>query len=507
MSEHILDLKGICKAFSGNRVLSNIDFVIDPGEVVCLCGENGCGKSTLIKIISGVYTFDAGEVRINGKLYPKLSATQSIAEGIQVIYQDFSVFSNLTVAENIAMSYRVHNKKRFISAKFNAELAEKVLEQVGIKLDLNREVELLSVAEKQIVAICRAICQDARLIIMDEPTTAITQKEIEKLFEIIRGLKKKGVAVMFVSHKLDEVMAICDRVTVIRSGEKVVDQAVEEFPREKLAYYMTGKEIEEEAFSFQNADAAPLLRVENLSHEGVFHDVSFSVRPGEILAVTGQLGSGRTEVAEALFGLAPATSGKIYLDGKETPIRSRRDALNNNIAYLPEDRLSQGLLLNRSLGDNFSSAIIDSLKGKFAIVSEKKVEQLSSKWMEALHMSVKHYTTPASDYSGGNQQRIVLGKWLAANPRIFILNCPTVGVDVKSKSEIHQIIKDLARQGMAIVMMSDDVGEIMTTSNRVLIMNAGTVVFESETAEVTAEELSERIVGAYAGRGERTSHA
>lgn len=497
MAEHILDLKGICKAFSGNRVLNSIDFSIDPGEVVCLCGENGCGKSTLIKIISGVYSFDAGSVHINGHHYPKLSATQSIAEGIQVIYQDFSVFSNLTVAENIAMSYRVHNKKRWISNKFNHALAKSALAQIGIELDLNKEVDQLPVAEKQLVAISRAICQDAKLIIMDEPTTAITQKEIEKLFEIIRGLKKRGIAVMFVSHKLDEVMAICDRITIIRSGEKVVDQSAAEFSKEKLAYYMTGKEIEEAPFTYEAQERQPLLRIESLCREGEFENVNFEVRPGEILAVTGQLGSGRTELAEALFGLRPSTDGKIFINGKETVIASRKDALQNKIAYLPEDRLSEGLLLKRSLGDNFSSAIIDSLTGKFGIISERKVEELSNKWMQELHMSLKYYNTPASDYSGGNQQRIVFGKWLAAEPQIFILNCPTVGVDVKSKSEIHSIIKSLARKGMAIVMMSDDVGEIMTTSNRVLIMNSGKVVFESDTSNVTATELNERIIGAY----------
>ena len=505
MSEHILNLKGICKAFSGNRVLNDIDFIVDPGEIVCLCGENGCGKSTLIKIISGVYTFDAGSVEINGHPYARLSAIQSIAEGIQVIYQDFSVFSNLSVAENIAMSYRVHNKARFISARFNRDLARSALEQIGVTLDLDREVGQLSVAEKQIVAISRAICQDARLIIMDEPTTAITQKEIEKLFEIIRGLKKKGVAVMFVSHKLDEVMEICDRIAIIRSGDMVVDQRVEDFSRDKLVYYMTGSEIEEEPFEYLSQGDEPLLRVENLSRKGAFSNVSFSVRAGEILAVTGQLGSGRTEVAEALFGLRPATEGKIFIDGRETVIARQADALRNAIAYLPEDRLSEGLLLNRSLGDNFSSAIIDRLTNRLGIVSDKRIEALSDKWMQRLHMSVKHHSTPASNYSGGNQQRIVFGKWLAAKPRIFILNCPTVGVDVKSKSEIHGIIKELAHSGMAIVMMSDDVGEILSTSNRVLIMNAGSVVFAEDTAKVTAEDLNERIVGAFDATGEGRS--
>ena len=490
----IIELKGICKAFSGNRVLNNIDLCIRPGEIVCLCGENGCGKSTLIKIISGVYTFDAGSVQVNGKAFEKLTAPQSIDEGIQVIYQDFSVFPNLTVAENIAMSYSVQKKKKLVRGKFNRELAKNALERIGVEIDLDAEVEQLSVAEKQLVAISRAISQDAKLIIMDEPTTAITQREIEKLFGIIKGLKEDGVAVMFVSHKLDEVMAISDRIAIIRGGEMVVDQPVEEFPREKLVYYMTGKEIEEAHFQYEDTGAAPLIRVEQLSRQGEFENVSFEVKPGEILAITGQLGSGRTELAKTLFGLTPATSGKIYIDGKETPIRSRKDALENHIAYLPEDRLTEGLFMNRSLGDNFSSAIIDNLKGALGIVSEKRIEEISNQWMEALKMSRKHYTTPASDYSGGNQQRIVLGKWLAAKPRIFILNCPTVGVDVKSKSEIHDIIKGLARDGLAIIMMSDDVGEIMTTSNRMMIMNAGRVVFESRTSEVNGDQISEKII-------------
>jgi simple sugar transport system ATP-binding protein len=262
---------------------------------------------------------------------------------------------------------------------------------------------------------------------------------------------------------------------------------------------MTGKEIEEEGFHYagEETEAKPLLQVEGLSLAGAFTDVSFSVRPGEILAVTGQLGSGRTELAESLFGLRPATSGTIYIDGVETPIRSCRDALDNRIAYLPEDRLSEGLMLRRSLGDNFSSAVIDKLTNRLGLVSEKRVEELSVRWMTDLKMSPKHYTTLAGDFSGGNQQRIVLGKWLASEPRIFVLNCPTVGVDVKSKSEIHAIIRDLAAQGLAIVLMSDDVGEIMASSNRVLIMQGGRVVFENDTEKVSESELNDRIIGAY----------
>jgi simple sugar transport system ATP-binding protein len=331
---------------------------------------------------------------------------------------------------------------------------------------------------------------------MDEPTTAITQKEIERLFEIIRGLKERGIAVMFVSHKLDEIVAICDRIVIMRSGKKVIDSPVADFDMNRIAYYMTGQEVSETPFKYVPMSDKPLIEVENVTRAGEFESVSFSVKPGEILAITGQLGSGRTELAKALFGIAPIQSGRILIDGKETTIASRNDALRNGIAYLPEDRLSEGLFLNRSLGDNFSSAVVDSLAGPFGLISEKRVEELSDRWMGELNMSKKPYTTPASDYSGGNQQRIVLGKWLASNPRIFVLNCPTVGVDVKSKSEIHEIIKNLARRGLAIILISDDIGEITATSNQVIIMNAGRVTMESDTASISADEISRRILAA-----------
>jgi len=490
----IIEVSGINKAFSGNRVPVDIDLSVNPGEVVCICGENGCGKSTLIKIISGVYSFDAGQVRIKGTDYPRLSAPQSIDAGIQVIYQDFSIFHNLTVAENIALPYRVRHRRWMIDYKFNRELAHKALGMIGADLDVDIETDRLSVAEKQLVAIGRAIVQDASLIIMDEPTTAITQKEIERLFDIIRGLKERGIAVMFVSHKLDEVVAICDRIVIMRGGKKVVDSPVADFDMGRIAYYMTGADVSETPFEYIPMGENALIEVENVTRAGEFESVSFSVKPGEILAITGQLGSGRTELAKALFGLTPIQSGRILIDGRETRIASRKDALRNGIAYLPEDRLSEGLFLNRSLGDNFSSAVIDSLAGPSGIIAEKRVEELSDHWMRELNMSKKPYTTPASDYSGGNQQRIVFGKWLASTPRIFILNCPTVGVDVKSKSEIHETIKRLARKGLAIILISDDIGEILAASNRVVIMNSGRVTVDSDTNGISAGEISRRIL-------------
>ena len=491
----IVELKGINKAFGGVRVLKNIDLSINPGDIVCLCGENGSGKSTIIKIISGVYTFDSGSLKLNGKNFTNLSSSQSIDEGIQVIYQDLSVFHNLTVAENISFSYRVQNKHKLVNYKFGRQLAKQALEKLGIELDLDQEVGYLSVAERQLVAISRAIAQEASLIIMDEPTTAITQREIEKLLDIIRGLKEQGIAVLFVSHKLEEVVAVCDRVIVTRNGEKVVDSTVSEFDASKIAYYMTGEEITYQPFDYKDSEEKPLIEVKDLSVKGQFENVSFSVKPGEILAIAGQLGSGRTELAETLFGLYPGYSGDIYIDGEKTNLKSRKVALRHGIAYLPEDRLTEGLFMNRSLGENFSAVIIDTMT-KFGVVSERKIEQLSDHWINELRMSKKDYTTPANNYSGGNQQRIVLGKWLAAKPRIFILNCPTVGVDVKSKSEIHDIVKKLAEQGFAIIMMSDDIPEVISTSNRVLIMVGGKVTYECNTSEVSKEQMNDRILQA-----------
>jgi simple sugar transport system ATP-binding protein len=494
MKTPVIELKGISKYFSGIRVLNNVDLTVNPGEVLCLVGENGSGKSTLIKIVSGVFAYEEGLLRINGKAYPKITPEQSINEGIQVIYQDFSIFHDLTVAENITMSLQVQKRKVLVDWKSNEKLAKKVLEKIGIDIDLYSEVGQLPVAQKQIVAICRAIAQDAKLIIMDEPTTALTKKEIDKLFTIIEGLKAQGISIIFVSHKLEEVFAVCDRIAVLRSGELVVDEQVDTFPKEKLVYYMTGKEIEEKPFKFECNSAEVLIEARNISRVGSFEDVSFKLREGEILAVTGQLGSGRTELALALFGVEPIENGQIIINNKEARINSIKDALKNGIAYLPEDRLTEGLLLTRSISDNISSTIVDKLKNKAGIIPSKGLADLAGYWMTKLGITDKPHDTLASQFSGGNQQRIVLAKWLAVKPKIFILNCPTMGVDVKSKSEIHTIMKELAIKGLAIIMMSDDVGEILATSNRVLVMNAGRVVFQGDTQELTQNVLTEKIL-------------
>lgn len=494
MNAPVLELKGINKSFTGHRVLHNIDLMIRPGEVLCLAGENGCGKSTLIKIISGVYEQDSGSIALNGTTFQKLNPVVSIKQGVQVIYQDFSVFPNLSVAENIALGTQLVEGNKLLHWKKAREQAKRALDAIGIEMDLDEEVGRLAVAQKQIIAISRAILQDARLIIMDEPTTALTNKEIDRLYEIIRGLSQKGISVMFVSHKLDEVFAVCDRIAVIRNGEIVIDEYADKIERENLPYYMTGERISVEAFRYSKRSDVPTLQVKGISQNGSFSNISFDVYPGEILGITGQLGSGRTELAKALFGIGKIDSGSIYVHGEEKKFHSINDAKEARIAYVPEDRLSEGLFMQRSLKDNFSAAIIDRQKKKNGLVDFSKVKAEAERRIAELKINAHSPDVLASTFSGGNQQRIVIGKWLATEPEILILNGPTVGVDIKSKSEIHRILRDLAAQGLCVVLISDDVGELLSTTNRILVMNGGRIIFESETAETGADILNQKIL-------------
>jgi simple sugar transport system ATP-binding protein len=490
----VLQLQGIHKSFTGHQVLRNISLSVNPGEVLCLVGENGCGKSTLIKIISGVYQPDAGLVSFHGKIMPRLDPVLSIRQGVQVIYQDFSVFPNLSVAENVALGAQLAQGGTLMRWNRARIQARDALGSIGVEMDLEAEVGSLSVAQKQIIAIARAIVQQAKLIIMDEPTTALTGREIECLYGIIRALSGKGVAVIFVSHKLDEVFAIYDRVAVLRSGELVVDAKAGDFEQDRLVYYMTGQEIRTEPFIFQNCGKPPALEVRGLSRPGTFTGITFSVYPGEILGITGQLGSGRTELAKALFGIGKTTAGSLLVHGKERKFRGIRDAMHAGIGYVPEDRLTEGLFLQRSLRDNFSATTVDRKKTRRGFVNFAKMDAEAALRVRQLGINAGSIHVNAGTFSGGNQQRVVIGKWLAANPDILILNGPTVGVDVKSKRDIHDILKDLALQGLCILLISDDVGELLTCTNRILVMSGGRIVYETQTSMADRDTLNAQIL-------------
>ena len=498
MSETLLEVKGISKHFGGVKALDRVDLTIGKGEIHCLLGENGCGKSTLIKVISGFYKPDGGTIIYDGKTYDHLTINQSIQLGIQVIYQDMSVFPNLTVAENIALNFELYNKKKLVNWKNVYKIAKQSLEHIGIDIPLDAKVGTLSVADKQLVAIARSILYNSRLIIMDEPTSALTRREVDKLFKVIRQLQSEGISVLFVSHKLDEVFEIAERFTILRNGRLIITDDAKNVDNEKFVYYMTGRKIEENYFAPENVDTTKsLFKVENLCLKNGFENISFDIHPGEILGITGLLGSGRTELAKALFGLYAADSGSIYIDGREAHIRTPMEALKLNIAYVPEDRLTEGLFLTQSIENNMIVANINGLKKKNGTVDFEKGHTDCESWVKNLEIKINELEDGIQTLSGGNQQKVVLGKWLETAPKVLILNGPTVGVDIGAKFDIHNYLRGLAAQkNMAIILISDDINEVLMNCNRILIIKSGHIVSEYKNTDLTAEKLQALITGA-----------
>lgn len=491
MAEELLKVQNISKSYIGVQALDNVNMSINKGEIQSLVGENGSGKSTLIKIIAGVVKPDEGEIIINGKRFQNLHAIDSISEGIQVIYQDLSLFPNLSVAENISLNQMIERKKRFINWKEIKSIATEELSNIKKELDLNERVEDISIANKQLVAICRALTQDAKLIIMDEPTTAITKGEIDRLFSVILALKKKGISTLFVSHKLSEVLQISEKVTVLRDGKKVGEYNTDELDNDTLSFYMSAKKIVSSAFDYKEKEhrQETLLEVRNLSKIGNFMDINFKLQPGEIIGITGILGSGRTELALSLFGLNKPDSGEIYINGKLVKINSPQNAIDLGLSYLPEDRLNQGLFVKQSIQDNAIVTILKRLLNKFRLLSDSKKYKSAKEWVEELNVITPSLEAAAQALSGGNQQRLVIAKWLATNPKIFILDSPTVGIDIASKSNIHNIIKELAKKGIGVIIISDEIPEIIHNCNRVVVMKEGRIVKEVDTADITEDEL------------------
>ena len=493
MAEQFLEVKNITKTFEGVKALDNVDISIGKGEIHCLVGENGSGKSTLIKLIGGVYQPDSGTISINGTEVKNLNTIESIRAGIQIIYQDLSLFPNLTVAENIAMNQMVESNSKVVNWKrINIE-AKKALGAIGEDIDLTERVENLSIANRQIVAISRALTQNARLIIMDEATSAITKDEVDHLFQVITKLQKEGIAILFVSHKLNEVFEIAERVTIIKDGKKVGVFPASELNNEKMVFLMTGQNFKAEPYSFE-AREEPVLSVSGLNKAGQFSDINFVLQKGEILGITGLIGSGRTEVALSLFGLNCSDTGEIKVDGRKLEIKTPRDSINARIGYLPEDRLTQGLFVDQSIGNNIIITVLNKLLNRQKILVNGKQESEKKSWIKKLDIKTPSHRLPVSSLSGGNQQRVVIAKWLATNPKIFILDGPTKGIDIGSKYNIHNIIRELARNGMSIIMISDEIPEILENCNRVLVMAGGRIIKEIEdSSKISEKELFDLI--------------
>jgi len=490
----ILEVRDVVKTYGGVRALKQVSLELLPGEVHCLAGENGSGKSTLIKIISGVEKPDSGTVAIEGQIHHHLTPNDAIHSGVQVIYQDFSLFPNLTAAENIAMLSELAEGRKISSRARIRAAARRVVEELGLRLDLEADVIDLPVADRQLIAICRALVNDAKVLIMDEPTTALTHTEVDRLFDVVRRLQERGVAVMFVSHKLDEVLRISQRVTVLRNGEVVQSGPASEYTARSIAKAMTGRDVSEERLvSALAPDASVLMEVHNLSRAGGFTEVSFALRAGEILGITGLLGSGRAEIAEAIFGIHPADSGSISVAGKERRIRSIRDAVSAGIGYVPEDRLTQGLFLDVSIADNIIASSLDSYRTRTGLLDRRRIRDSIAGLFRRLRIQAPNVGAVVRSLSGGNAQRVVIAKWLDRKPAVLILNGPTVGVDVGSKEQIIGILREQAAAGVGIVIISDDIPELVTSCHRVLVVHEGRIVAELSGEQIDAQEIERRM--------------
>jgi simple sugar transport system ATP-binding protein len=490
MAEPFLVLKNVSKHYVGVTALDRVDFDIQKGEVHCLAGENGSGKSTIIKITSGTVEPDPGAtIEIDGKVIHRFQAIDAINKGIQIIYQDPSLFPNLTVAENIALGKLVANHRKLMSWKEVQQIASQAMQRIDVHLPLDLTVREISIADQQLVAICRALTWDVKLLIMDEPTASLTKKEVDSLLSVVTDMKSKGIATMFVSHKLNEILQIADRVSVIRDGKLVGTYPGSELNDEKLTHLMTGKKVEYQRFMLAKNGNEPILECQHLYRRGEYTDIDFKLFPGEILGITGLLGSGRTELALSLFGISQPDTGVIRFDGKPVKIRSIKDAMRLGIAYVPEDRLAQGLVNNQSVGKNVIMTILDSLTNRFKLLDKGKVAEHIQRRIQELSIKVPSIDAPVQTLSGGNQQRVVLAKWIATHPKVLILDGPTIGIDVAAKFAIHEIVRNLAAQGLAIILISEEIPEVYNNCNRILVMHKGKILHEFDAHRTTQEEI------------------
>jgi len=492
---NFLDLHAISKRFGGVVALRDVDLSLPAGEVHCLVGENGSGKSTLIKIIAGVLQPEPlGRIVIEGREYPHLDPVQSTACGIQVIYQDLSLFPNLTVAENIAVGNHL-GPLRVVNWRALRATAETAMARIGASLDPFARVEDLSIASRQLVAICRAMAADAKLVIMDEPTSSLTRHEVSALVRLVGELKKSGICIVFVSHRLDEVMEIAERVTVLRDGAKVGDYPAREMNDKKLAVLMTGKAFDYDTAATDFSRADTVLSVRNLTRVGQYSDISLDIRAGEIVGLTGLLGSGRTELALSLFGMNPPTSGEIRLEGRKLALRSNAQAIEEGIAYVPEDRLTLGLVLEQPISSNILVTVLDKLTNRFGLVPEEIRQRHARHWIEDLAIKAPNTENAVRTLSGGNQQRVVLAKWMATQPKLLILDSPTVGVDIAAKDGIYEVVRALAAKGVAILLISDEIPEVFYHAHRVLVMRRGSLAGECVPHVSSESELQAAVNG------------
>ena len=488
----LLEMRGIEKSFPGVRALYGVDLTLQRGEVLALLGENGAGKSTLIKMLGGAHRPDSGTIRIDGQLVELASPTAANAAGIGVIYQEFNLVPGLAAWENIFLGRESH--AGFVRRSDERSRASELFEQIGAAIPIDTPCGELAVAQQQIVEIAKALSQDVRLIVMDEPSAALTPQEVNRLFKIIRDLKQRGIGVIYISHRLDEIFEIADRVLVLRDGQPAGEAAIGDLTRNRMIELMVGREIQNEFPKHYQTVGDVRLSVDRLCRGNFVRDVSFEIRAGEVLGLTGLVGAGRTEVARLIFGADRADSGTVALDGVPLDIRSPRDAIRAGICLLTEDRKGQGLILDASVRENFGLPNLPEFS-TWGFVRERQQRTAFGEYVTKLQIKIPHQEQLARNLSGGNQQKVVLAKWLERNAEILIFDEPTRGIDVGAKYEIYMLMNDLARRGKAILMISSELPEVLGMSDRILVMHAGRITGQIENvAAATQQQVMELAV-------------
>lgn len=490
----LLTMTGISKSFPGVQALRDVDLELQAGEVLALLGENGAGKSTLMKVLGGAHLPDAGQVTLQGTPCSITSPIAARREGIAVIYQEFNLVPSLTASENIFLGQE-HSRCGFVDRSEEDRAAQQLFDRLDVPVNPRARCRNLTIAQQQVVEIARALAQDARVIVMDEPSATLTLQEVERLFEIIGELKADGIGVIYISHRLEEIFEIADRVMVLRDGQSVATRPVSDVSRDELIELMVGRELEDEFPEREHQIGDVRLAVRNLNRGDAVQDVSFDVHSGEVLGLTGLVGAGRTETARLIFGADPRDSGLIALDGKTLRIRSPRDAIRNGIGLLTEDRKSQGLVLAHSVRDNFALPNLSAFS-KLGFVNARREAAECREYVSHLRIKVPDLLRPVRNLSGGNQQKVVLAKWLQRNCEVIIFDEPTRGIDVGAKYEIYQLINSLAAAGKAVVMISSELPEVLGMSDRILVMHGGRITGEiTRPARATQEQIMALAVG------------
>ena len=497
----VLTMKNIYKTFAGVKALQNVDFTLRKGEIHALMGENGAGKSTLIKVLTGVEEFETGEIHIDGKNGTVINRSPQEAQinGISTVYQEVNLCPNLSVAENLYIG-REPRKGGLIDWRTMKKKASDLLESLDIHVDVSLAVENYSIAIQQMLAIARAVDMSAKVLILDEPTSSLDDEEVEKLFGLMRKLKEQGVGIIFVTHFLEQVYAVCDRITVLRNGTLVGEYKVEELPRVQLVAKMMGKDfddladIKSEHKDKKQGKPEPVIEAKGISHKGTIKPFDITINKGEVIGLTGLLGSGRSELVRAIYGADKAETGTLKVKGKEAKINSPLDAMKLGMAYLPEDRKAEGIIADLSVRENIIIAL-QAKRGMFHPLSRKEMDEAADKYIKLLQIKTASRETPIKSLSGGNQQKVILGRWLLTNPDYLILDEPTRGIDIGTKTEIQKLVLDLADQGMAVTFISSEVEEMLRTCSRMAVLRDGQKVGELEENELSQSGVMKAIAG------------